>query len=125
LPHPTQHPDESLVANVPGLLRKLAYGEVRLLLAGTPFAERYAPDLRHRRTQARMLRSASHLAELKLLNFHPSQEVFCFSANGHFGLLFCLLVILYVLRIFFQADHMVASSERTILATQKNDRDRQ
>src|SRR5215207_3178299 len=100
-PHLAQHPDESLVAEVPGLLHKLAYGEVRLLLAAAQLAERHTSDLLHCRPPARLLRSAPHLAELKLLDFHPSQEVFCSSANVHFGLPFCLfLVVLYVLRIF-------------------------
>ncbi len=49
-PHPSQYLDERFVVEIPHLLllRKLAYGEVRLLLAGAALAKRYAPDL-HRR----------------------------------------------------------------------------
>src|SRR5829696_7471456 len=46
----------------PLLLRKLANGEVCLLLAGARFTEGYAPDLHLCATEARALRLASHLA---------------------------------------------------------------
>src|SRR3712207_7497868 len=52
-PHPTQQPDEPLVVvGASGPLRELPYGEVGLLLAGTGFAEGYAPDPHRRRTVA-------------------------------------------------------------------------
>src|SRR5918993_3447906 len=65
--HPVQHLAERfakwLTAEVPRLLlRKLANGEVRLLLAGASFTEGYTPDLHHRLIQTRALRPASHLA---------------------------------------------------------------
>src|SRR5215211_8038099 len=44
------------------LLRKLANGEVRLLLAGTRFTEGYTPDLHLRLMETWALRPASHLA---------------------------------------------------------------
>src|SRR5829696_4238683 len=46
LPHPVQYPDQRPVAiETPGVVRELAYGEVRLLLAGARLAEGNAPDL--------------------------------------------------------------------------------
>src|SRR4029453_9436595 len=63
-----------LAAEVPRLLlRKLANGEVRLLLAGACFAEGYAPDLHHRPMKAWALRPASHLAT-SLLRHRIDQE---------------------------------------------------
>jgi hypothetical protein len=48
-PRPIQHPDERLVAaEAPGMVRKLSYGEVRLLLASARPAEGNTPDLHHR-----------------------------------------------------------------------------
>ena len=49
------------------LHRELAYGEVRLLLTGAGFAERDAPDLRHRLMRAGVLRLASHLTQPSFL----------------------------------------------------------
>src|SRR5215203_1458917 len=70
--HPVQHLAKRfaerfakwLPAEVPLLLplRKLANGEVRLLLAGASFTEGYTPDLHHRLMETRALRPASHLA---------------------------------------------------------------
>ena len=52
-----------LPAEVPRLLlRKLANGEVRLLLAGASFTEGYTLDLHHRLMETWALRPASHLA---------------------------------------------------------------
>ncbi len=63
LSYPTQHPDERLVVVEPARwLRELAYGEVRLLLAGAPLAEGDAPNLYHRRAVAGTVRPAPHLA---------------------------------------------------------------
>src|ERR687890_547413 len=65
-PHPLQRlPAESLRL-ILLLLRKLADGEVRLLLAGALATEAYAQDLHLRGTGARALRPASHLAGLLL-----------------------------------------------------------
>src|SRR5919107_1879664 len=65
-PHPLQRlPAESL-GLILLLLRKLADGEVRLLLAGALATEAYAQDLHLRGTGARALRPASHLAGLLL-----------------------------------------------------------
>jgi hypothetical protein len=65
--HPAQHLAERfskwLPAEVPRLLlRKLANGEVHLLLAGASFTEGYTPDVHHRLMETRALRPASHLA---------------------------------------------------------------
>src|SRR5687767_8290137 len=65
--HPVQHLAERfakwLPAEVPRLLlRKLANGKVRLLLAGASFTEGYTPDLHHRLMETWALRPASHLA---------------------------------------------------------------
>src|SRR5215204_6858890 len=70
--HPVQHLAKRfaerfakwLPAEVPRLilLRKLANGEVRLLLAGASFTEGYTPDLHHRLMETWALRPASHLA---------------------------------------------------------------
>jgi hypothetical protein len=43
--------------------RHLAYGEVRLLLAGAPLAEGYAPYLYDRLAKAGAISPASHLAQ--------------------------------------------------------------
>jgi hypothetical protein len=52
-----------LPAEVPSLpLRKLANGEVRLLLAGASFTEGYTQDFHHRLMETWALRPASHLA---------------------------------------------------------------
>ena len=56
------------------LAGKRAYGEVRLLLAGTPFAEWYALDHHHRLMDAGVLRLASHLARHALLRRRFDQE---------------------------------------------------
>src|ERR671911_1021624 len=65
--HPVQHLAKRfakwLPAEVPRLpLRKLANGEVRLLLAGASFTDGYTPDLYHRLMETWALRPASHLA---------------------------------------------------------------
>jgi hypothetical protein len=57
---------ERLAAEILRLLRKLANGEVRHLLAGARFTEGYAPDLHHRLMEAWALRLASHLAWARL-----------------------------------------------------------
>ena len=59
--------DERIVAKALRLLGKRAYREVRLLLAGAPFAEGYALDLHHRLMGAGVLRLASRLARPALL----------------------------------------------------------
>src|SRR5215211_3735890 len=62
-PHSLQRLGQRLAAEALRLLlRKLANGEVRLLLAGTRFTEGYTPDLHLRAMGARALRVASHLA---------------------------------------------------------------
>ena len=61
-------------SNPCGCVVSLAYGKVRLLLAGTLLAEGYAPDLRHRLMWAGMLRLASHLTLPQLLRRHPDQD---------------------------------------------------
>src|SRR3954464_15032873 len=53
---------------------KLTYSEVRLLLAGARFAERYAPDLHHRLMGAGVFRLASHLATPVLLGRGLGQD---------------------------------------------------
>jgi hypothetical protein len=53
---------ERLAADVLRLLRELADGEVRLLLAGASFTEGYTAYLHHRPMAAWALRLASHLA---------------------------------------------------------------
>jgi hypothetical protein len=62
--HPLQRLGESLAAKAPRLLlvRKLADGEVCLLLAGTWSAEGYTPDLHLCATEARALCVTAHLA---------------------------------------------------------------
>lgn len=82
--HPVQHLPKRfaerfakwLPAEVPPplLLRKLADGEVRLLLAGTRSAEGYTPDLHHRQMETWTLRPASHLARSSLLRHCIAQE---------------------------------------------------
>src|SRR5215217_9742764 len=73
--HPVQHLAKRFAARcaklhpaeVPRLLlRKLANGEVRLLLAGASFTEGYTPDLHHSLIETRALRAASHLARFLL-----------------------------------------------------------
>src|SRR5215213_307595 len=80
--HPVQHLAERfaerfakwLASEVPRLLlRKLADGEVHLLLAGACFIEGYAPDLHHRPMETWALRPASHLAR-SLLRHRIDQE---------------------------------------------------
>jgi hypothetical protein len=52
-PRPVQYPDQRPVAiETPGVVRELAYGEVRLLLAGARLAEGNAADLHHCRPLA-------------------------------------------------------------------------
>jgi hypothetical protein len=48
------------------LLRELADGEVRLLLAGASLTEAYTPDLYHRPMEAWALGLTSHLAKVRL-----------------------------------------------------------
>ncbi len=80
--HPVQHLAERfaarsvkwLAAKVSRLLlRKLADGEVHLLLAGASFTEGYTLDLHHRLMEAWALRLASHLAR-SLLRHRIDQE---------------------------------------------------
>ena len=62
-PHPLQRLGQRLAAEALRLLlRKLADGEVCLLLAGARFTEGYTPDLHHRLMETWALRPASHLA---------------------------------------------------------------
>jgi hypothetical protein len=74
MPRPAQRPDERLAAETPRLQGKLAYGEVRLLLAGARLAEGYAPDLHHRPMGAGVIGLASHLARLAPLRRCSGQE---------------------------------------------------
>jgi hypothetical protein len=75
--HPAQHlakrfgqrfSNKWLDSEVPLLLplRKLANGEVRLLLAGASFTEGYTQDFHHRLMETRALRPASDLARSRL-----------------------------------------------------------
>ena len=67
-PLPLQHLAQRLVTEVPPILvRKLTYGEVRLLLAGALLAEGDTTDLYHCLTGSGAVRLASHLALLQLL----------------------------------------------------------
>ncbi len=59
---------------MPRDLRKLAYREVGLLLAGAPLAEGYVLDRYHRWAPARIVRTATHLARSQPLG-HLSQEI--------------------------------------------------
>src|SRR5215208_7822835 len=69
-PHPLQRLGQRLAAEVPPLLvRKLADGEVCLLLAGTRSTEGHTQDLHLCSTGARALRPALHLARYLLR--HP------------------------------------------------------
>ena len=61
-PHPLQRLGERLAAEALGLLRKLANGEVRLLLAGARPTESYTLDLHDCPMGAGALCLASHLA---------------------------------------------------------------
>ena len=62
-PHPLQRLGQRLAAEALRLLlRKLADGEVCLLLAGARFTEGYALDLHHCLMETWSLRPASHLA---------------------------------------------------------------
>src|SRR5215216_1458855 len=63
-PHSLQRLGQRLAAEALRLLllRKLANGEVCLLLAGAWFTEGYTPDLHYRPMEAWALRIASHLA---------------------------------------------------------------
>ena len=64
-PHPTQQSDELLIVlEAPGRLCELAYGEVRLLLAGARLTEGYASNLYHCRAQAGNIRPTAHLTLL-------------------------------------------------------------
>ncbi len=60
-PYPIQQIDERLITQASRCFRKLAYDEVRLLLAGAWLAEGYAPDLYHRRASTGKIRPAAHL----------------------------------------------------------------
>src|SRR5215211_2952128 len=71
--HPVERLAEHVAAEVLRLLRKLADGEVRLLLAGASFTEGYTLNLHHRPTEAWTLRFASHLARARL-GRHLGQE---------------------------------------------------
>jgi hypothetical protein len=72
--HPLQRLGQRLAAEaLRPLLRKLANGEVCLLLAGARFTEGYTPDLHLCATETRALRLASHLAG-SLLHHHLVQE---------------------------------------------------
>ncbi len=71
-PRAIQHPDERLVAaEAPRMVRKLAYGEVRLLLASTRPAEGHTPDLHHRRPPTGESGPAPHLTPFR---FRRGQE---------------------------------------------------
>ncbi len=72
--HSIQYPGYRLVLGVPRGLRKLAYREVGLLLAGAPLTEGYVLDRHHRWTPARIVRTATHLARSQPLG-HLSQEI--------------------------------------------------
>src|SRR5215211_701756 len=65
-PHPLQRLGERLAAEAPRLLlRKLANGEVCLLLAGARSTESYTPDLHNCWMGAGALCLASHLAQYR------------------------------------------------------------
>jgi|SRR5215213_1737971 hypothetical protein len=64
--HPVERLAEHVAAEVLRLLRKLADGEVRLLLAGASFTEGYTLNLHHRPMEAWTLRFASHLTRARL-----------------------------------------------------------
>ena len=74
-PHPIQQLDERFVTQALRRLCKLAYAEVRLLLTSTLLTEGYAPNLYHRRAQARIIRPTAHLALLLLVVSCLDQEV--------------------------------------------------
>src|SRR5829696_6152150 len=66
-PLPLQHLGQRLATEVPPILvRKLANGEVGLLLAGTWSAEGYTQDLHLCSTRTRTLRVDAHLARSRL-----------------------------------------------------------
>jgi hypothetical protein len=74
--HPSQHVDERLFIGEPlrSSLRNLAYGEVRLLLTGARLTEGNAPNLYHRRAQARIVRPTAHPTLLLLFGSCLDQE---------------------------------------------------
>src|SRR5918995_4567438 len=76
LSHPLQHVNKRLFIVEPlrRSLCKLAYGEVRLLLAGARLTEGYAPNLYHRRAQAGNIRPTAHLTLLLLFASCLDQE---------------------------------------------------
>ena len=55
-------------------MRELADREVHLLLAGASLTEGYTPYLHHRPMEAWALRSASHLAKVRLRGRRLDQE---------------------------------------------------
>ncbi len=65
MPEPIHKLDERFIAQALRCFRKLAYGEVRLLLAGARLAEGYAPDLYRRRAPTGSARPAAHLTRLQ------------------------------------------------------------
>jgi hypothetical protein len=80
-PLPLQHLGQRLATEVPPILvRELAYGEVRFLLAGTRSAEGHAKNLHLRAAGARTLRLSAHLARSQLRHRlrqeDPSYETF-------------------------------------------------
>src|SRR5918994_2736249 len=85
LSHPLQHVNKRLFIVEPlrRSLGKLAYGEVRLLLAGARLTEGYAPNLYHRRAQAGNIRPTAHLTLLLFVScldqeaLVPSVRVCC------------------------------------------------
>jgi hypothetical protein len=67
LPFPGLHIGQRLATEVPRpLVRELADGEVRLLLAGTWSAEGHTQNLHLRSTGARTLRPTAHLARAQV-----------------------------------------------------------
>jgi hypothetical protein len=74
---PLQHLGQGLATEVvPILARKLADGEIYLLLAGTRFAESYTQDLHLCDTRTRILRLTAHLARSRLRHHLPQENPF-------------------------------------------------
>jgi hypothetical protein len=80
LPLPLQHLGQRLATEVPRLLvRKLADGEVRLLLASSRSTESYTQDLHLCATRTRTLRLTAYLAISRLR--HLGQGTLCSSSS--------------------------------------------
>jgi len=70
----TQHSGERLIAETSRRLRKFAYREVGLLLAGARLAEGYVPDLYRRRPRTGITRPATHPTLPPFIG-RPDQEI--------------------------------------------------